>query len=121
MTEQKTVQLQLKDLLSVGLTLVVVGLVLAFGSQINGEVRDDIGTSSCSARSDGFTAYNDTSELCSNSSHTVTPGTAQFNATADTAGAMTNLTAKIPTLATVLIAAIIIGVLISAFAFGRMR
>jgi len=84
----KVVEFQLKDLLSIGLVFVVTGITLAFGLDITSDVQADM-----------------------------TVNSAEYNATANTILGVSNLTAKLPTLATVVIAAVIIGVLVSAFAF----
>jgi len=88
MQKKKQVEFTLKDLLPIGLTFVVTGIVLAYGLDIVSDVGDDF-----------------------------TPATYEANATADTLKGVANLAEKIPTLATVAVAAIIIGVLISAFSF----
>lgn len=80
----------LRDLLPIGLTFVVTGIVLAFGVQVTSEIQADM-----------------------------TSGTAEYNATRDTIGAVGELTSRMDTLALVTIAAVIIGVLLTAFAFRQ--
>lgn len=113
--KSKTVEFTLKDLLPLGLTFVVTGIVLAYGLNITADIQDDLGAENCPST---HTSYNETANQCYNSSnHHVDVTAHQFNATSDVLSSVSNLTEKIPTLATVTIAAVIIGVLITAFAF----
>jgi hypothetical protein len=77
----------IKDMLPIGVTIVVVGLVLAFGLQITGDIQDDMTASS-----------------------------AEYNATADTIDGVGKLSEKLPLIATVVVAVIIIGILVTYFA-----
>ena len=77
----------IKDMLPIGVTLVVVGLVLAFGLQITGDIQDDM-----------------------------TADSAEYNATADTIEGVGKLSEKLPLIATVVVAVIIIGILVTYFA-----
>lgn len=77
----------IRDMLPIGVTLVVVGLVLAFGLQITGDIQDDMTASS-----------------------------AEYNATADTIEGVGKLSEKLPLIATVVVAVIIIGILVTYFA-----
>jgi len=77
----------IKDMLPIGVTIVVVGLVLAFGLQITGDIQDDM-----------------------------TADSAEYNATADTIDGVGKLSEKLPLIATVVVAVIIIGILVTYFA-----
>lgn len=79
-----------QDLLPIGVSMVVLGLVLAFGLQITGDIRTDM-----------------------------TANSSEYNATTDTMTAVGKITSKLGTIVTVLVAAVIIGVLIKAFVFNR--
>jgi len=110
----------LSSLLTIGITLVVVGIALALGIQVVGDTKDGIGADDCAARTDGFTIYNTTADKCQNSTNSLSAvGTAQFNATTDTATGVGKLTGKLPTIGLVVAAVIIVGLLVSAFAFTR--
>jgi hypothetical protein len=106
----------LQDLLPIGVTLIVVGLVLAFGLQILGEVKGDLGTDGCTARTDGNTTYNATTQLCNNGTadSTFGPGAA-FNGTVDAITGVAKFPSKLPLIATVVVAVVIIGILIRYF------
>lgn len=113
-------QYTLKDLLPIGLTFVVTGIVLAFGLNVSGDVRDDLGELGCGAHTDGKTIYDPATALCKNSSGaTSIVGTAAFNSSTDTIQSVSQLTSRMDTLALVTIAAVIIGVLLTAFAFRQ--
>lgn len=119
----ETVKFQLSELLGIGMTLVVLGIGLAYGLQVLGDVRDDIGVDSCAARSD-YVGYNATSQRCYNTSDTsqaeVQVGTAQFNGTTDSITAVAKLPEKLPTIVTVIVAAVIIGILVT-YLWARFR
>ena len=111
--------MNLEFLLTAGITLVVVGIALAFGLQVQGEVRDQIGVADCTSRTDGFTSYNSTNMLCTNSTGgTVSVGTSSFNASGDAIDGVSALTGQMPTIGLIVAAVIIIGLLISGFAFA---
>ncbi len=78
--------MDLNDLFPAAITFVAVGVLLSFGLSIQTDVRDD------------FTA----------SSY-------EYNASNNAVLANSNLASKLPILGTVLIAAIVVGVLIKAF------
>jgi len=80
---------ELKDMLGIGVTLVVVALVLAFGLQILGDVRDDM-----------------------------TVDSSEYNATVNGITGVGKLPDKLPIIGTVLVAVVIIGILLKFFRPG---
>ena len=122
MIKQKAkARLDIGSLQAIALIIALTGLIAAFTLQVMGETRDDMGEDDCAARSDSFTSYNSTSKLCYNSSgSTVAVGTAQFNATGEGIDAVGTIPEKLPIIVTVIVAAIIIGVLVSYFG-GKKR
>jgi len=76
----------LGSLLGISITLVVVGLVVAYGAQITGDVKGDM-----------------------------TVNSAEYNATASSLEGIGNLADKQPTLATIAVAVVIILLLIAGF------
>ena len=114
--DPRTYKFDIKDMLPIGVTLVVVGLVLAFGLEIMGDVKDDIATNTCADTT--LTSYNESSGLCynaSNTSQTAAPASAEYNATTDGIEGVGKLPEKLPLIATVIVAVIIIGILIRYF------
>lgn len=98
---KKVSTFQIQDILPIGLTFVVLGIGLAYGLNVMGDVRDDgiiadtnYGATGCT----GSDAWN-----CSD---------AQVNATVDAINGVAKLPEKIPLIATVVVAAIIIGILV---------
>ena len=117
MQEQITVmepaRLGVGDLLGIGMTIVVLVIGLAFGLQITGEVRDDVGVSSCADRTDGFIRYSPTTHTCMNASdHNRTVTSAEFNGTVSGIEAVAKIPAKLGTIVTVVVAAILISLLV---------
>lgn len=108
----------IQEMLPIGLTIVVLGIALAYGLQVTGDVRDDIGAAECAARTDGYTAYdtNDTSVCFSPGDGTNTSGIGSAtNATSDAITGISKLPEKLPTIVGVVVAAIIIGIVIRYF------
>lgn len=79
-------EFDLQDLVPIGVTLVVVGIVLAFGLQVLGDVKSDM-----------------------------TANSAEFNATGKAIEGVGKLPDKLPLIATVVVAVIIIGILLKYF------
>jgi hypothetical protein len=80
---QEVAEFEIKDLLGIGMTLVVLVIGLSYGLQVTGEVR---------------------SEMTANS--------AEKNATGYGIAAIGKIPQKLPTIVTVIIAAVIIGILL---------
>lgn len=116
---RKVSKFDIKDLMPIGITFVVFGIAIAFGLNVFGDVRTDLGTDSCADNTNGFTSYNSSSGLCYNSSLSTqsVPG-ADFNASVDGISGVSKLPEKLPLIATVVVAAVIIGILIR-FLFVR--
>jgi len=81
---RQTANFSIGDMLGIGLTLVVTGIGLSYGLEVMSDVRDDM-----------------------------TPDTIEYNATEDAMTGVAKLPEKMPTIATVLVAAIIIGILVT--------
>ena len=78
--------MDLKDLFGVAVTFVALGVLITFGLNVQTDVRDD------------FTA-----------------NSVEYNASQNAIQANTNVASKLPILGTIVIAAIVVGVLIKAF------
>ena len=74
---------QIGDLLGIGMTLVVLGIGLAYGLQILGDVQDDM-----------------------------TADSEEYNATGDAIEGVAKLPEKLPMIVTIIVAAVIIGILV---------
>jgi Na+-transporting methylmalonyl-CoA/oxaloacetate decarboxylase gamma subunit len=90
--EKHEVQFQIGDLLPIGMTIVVLGIALAYGLQVMGDVKADMTANSMEA-----------------------------NATEDAITAVAKLPEKLPTIVTVVVAAVIIGILITYLAGRFMK
>jgi hypothetical protein len=78
--------MDLGDLFPIAVTFVALGVLLAFGLNVQTDVRDDFTTDSY-----------------------------EYNATTKAIEGNTNLASKLPILGTIIIAAIVVGVLVKAF------
>ena len=91
----KTARFDIKDLLPIGMTLVVLGIGLAYGLNVMGDVQSDFVT--------GATGCNST---------VTTSCGAEYNATGDAVTAVAKIPEKLGLIVTVIIAAVIIGILL---------
>jgi hypothetical protein len=81
--ETKIVELDIQDLAPIALTVGVAGILIAYTLQIQGDVQGDM-----------------------------TAGSAEYNATADSIEATGKLSAKLPLVVTIIMAALVIGILV---------
>ena len=110
----KEARFEIKELLGVGFTLLVLAIGMAYGLEVMTDIEDDMGVSGCSARSDTHTSYNSSANQCYNSSGDhVGVDTAPFNATGAGITGVAKIPSKIPTIATVVLASMIIGILVT--------
>lgn len=86
MEKDKTAHIELRDLLGIGILVVVLAMVVAFGANIMSDVQSDF-----------------------------TSGTTEYNATADGLTAIGKITSKLGLIVTVVIAAVIIGIVVKFF------
>lgn len=82
--KMKEVNFQIGDLLGIGMTLVVLGIGLAYGLQVMSDVKGDM-----------------------------TANSAEYNATGSAIEGVAKIPEKLPTIATVIVAAVILGILIT--------
>ena len=109
---QKVARFDIQDMLPLGLTLVVTGIAVAYGLNVMGDTKIDIAKADCADRTDGFSTYNETSGLCTNTTSQSASYTAEYNATGDAVTGISKLPEKLPLIVNVIVAAIIIGILI---------
>ena len=81
---------RIEELLGVGLTLVVLGVGLSYGLEVMGDVQDDM-----------------------------TADSTEYNATGDAITGVAKIPDKMPTIATVIVASVIIGILVT-YLWGRV-
>lgn len=109
----RVVQFEIGELLGIGMTVVVLGIGLAFGLQVLGDIKNDTGESAC-AEAAGY--WNESTQVCqvSGANTTTKAGNpAEYNATTQTITGVAKIPEKLPIIVTVIIAAVIIGVLIT--------
>ncbi len=83
MKDKLIAKFQIGDLIGIGLGLVVLGIGLAYGLQVMGEVQDDMDT-----------------------------GSVEANATGSAIEGVATIPEKLPTIVTIIVAAVIIGVVV---------
>jgi len=86
---QKIVEFQISELLGIAMTLVVLGIGIGYGLQVMGEIKDDMAVNSYEA-----------------------------NATQSAIEGVAKIPEKLPTIATVIVASVIIGILVT-YLWGR--
>lgn len=112
---KRVAEFEIGQMLPIAFSLVVLGIGVAYGLNVLSDTRDDIGEGVCEDRSDDYTTYLSASDVCantSNTSQTVQVGTADFNATGDAIDGTAKLPEKLPLIATVVVAAVVIGILV---------
>ena len=103
--KHKIAKFEINDILPIALTLVVAGIGIAYGLNVQGTIRDD------------FVKEQSLTKTCNNSlnggSGAVYTGCgAEYNASVDAINGVAKLPAKLPLIVNVIIAALIIGILI---------
>jgi hypothetical protein len=101
--ERKIAEFEIKDILPIGLTLVVTGIGIAYGMSVMGDMSDDF----C----DG-TYYGGQCWVYANHTELEYDAGADFNASKDAIEGVAKLPQKLPLIVNVIVAAIIIGILI---------
>jgi len=91
MKENNVVKFQLSELLGIGMTFVVLGIGLAYGLQVMGDVQADM-----------------------------TPGSNESLAVGNAINGVKKIPDKLPTIATVVVAAVILGILVT-YLWQRFR
>lgn len=86
---------QIQELLGIGLTLVVLGIGLAYGLQVMGDIRNDMNSDYLNS-------------------------SIGYNASTDAIEGVTKIPNKMPTIATVIVASVIIGILVT-YLWGRFQ
>ena len=111
--QKRICKFEIQDMLPIGLTFVVLGIGIAYGLNVMSDVRDDMQDVACSERTDGFTSFNETSGMCANAtSDQLIVTRAEYVATNDAISGVAKIPEKLPLIATVIVAAIIIGILV---------
>jgi hypothetical protein len=118
---KETAKFNINQLLPIIMVFVVAGVAVVYGLDVTEDVKHDIGEEACSDNVD-YTTYNATDGNCYNASDlgqaAQAPGTsAAYNSTGDVIDGVAKFPEKFGTLATVIIAAIILGVLVTYLAF----
>jgi len=104
---KKVVKFEIQDLLPIGLTFVVAGIGLVYGLSVMGDMQSDLCIDT------GYT-YNVTTSACqyNASAGNGLAGNADVNASRDAIKGVAKIPEKMPLIATVIVAAIIIGILV---------
>lgn len=109
-------------MLPISMSLLVFGIGIAYGIQVLSDVKDQFGDRACDDNS-VRTSYNETSDKCyesGNTSNTADPDTSSFNASTDSITGVAELPAQLPLIATVVVAAVVIGILVR-YLFVRFK
>jgi len=101
--EEKT-YFEVGDLLGIGMTLVVLVIGLAYGLEVTGDIRSDMITQNI--------ADDGTSAGCNATSGIYTGCSGEVNATTSGIAAIAKIPEKLGTIVTIIIAAVIIGILV---------
>lgn len=111
MNDYELAEQNLNTLGAAAVTLLVAGMIIAFGSQISSEVAED--NADCSGTA-GF-SYDSTTYTCTNGTDTIENGAVAYNASYQSLEGMSNLAGKLPSVGLVIGAVVIVGLLIAGF------
>lgn len=100
MEQRQVSEFDIQDLLPIALTFVVVGIGTAYGLSVLGDIRTD------------FFNQQTTTATCNSTSGTYTGCGYEYNATGSAIAATGKIPSKLPLIATVVVAAVIIGILV---------
>ena len=122
-------EFRIQDILPVAFTLVVAGIGIAYGLEVSSDVKEDNcdGTltnwdsaeESCySCPNSTYNTFQPSTNLCNNGSTTFNVSATEYDGISYTATnnmmtGVANVSSKFPTLGTIIVAAIIIGVLVT--------
>lgn len=116
-TKTRKSEISLNELVGVGVSLVIVGLVFVYGIDIAKDVRDTDVT--CSGYGESMT-YNASAGTCYNATGTnFPPSNPDFAVANNSMVALGKIPAKLPTIAVILAVSVIIFVLMRAFKMKR--
>ena len=120
--KQEIAKFRIGDLLPIGITILVLGIALAYGLQVMGDVRDDAGMADCAnyPPASGFTSYDAVNAACTNGTTTMTPISPAYNATNKGIEGVAKIPDRLPLIVTVILAAVIIGIIVTYLA-GRAQ
>ena len=99
--EKKIVRFEIQDLLPIGFTLIVAGIGLVYGLNVVGDVRSDMADN-----------YPTTATCNVSGSGDISGCGYDVNASSDAIRGIAKIPEKMPLIATVIVAAVIIGILI---------
>jgi len=115
-TKTKVAEFEIGDLLGIAMTFVILGIAITYGVEVQSDVRTDMVDSlSCSNASYNIKADSPANcELTANTSQPTVGAvlSSEWNASTSAMTGVSNIAGKIPTVATIVIAAIIIGILV---------
>lgn len=116
---------QLQGAQNIAIGLVILVLIVAVGAIVLGDFQSAQGDDNCLGSSDW--TYNESTDNCVNGSsadpgnQTKQPDSADYNASADGLTGLTNMSTQFGTVGTVAIAAVLISLVVGAFAIGGRR
>ena len=121
--KQELAKFQIGDLLPIGITILVLGIALAYGLQVMGDIKDESGIADCAnyPPAPGYTTHVASTGLCTNGSASLTPVSPAYNATSKGIEGVAKIPDRLPMIVTVILAAVIIGIVVVYLAGRAMR
>ena len=112
MNKPKNTKFEVSDILPLAIVIVVASIGIAYGLSVLGDIREDMGSGDCTTAG-GY--WNSTSTVCQVNTTDATlrsANSAHYNASVDTIEGVAKFSDKIGLIVTVIIAAILIGLLV---------
>ena len=114
--QETLAKFELNDMLPIALTVVVLGIGVAYGLTVSEDIRDDIGKGACEDDGGNLTSYNETNGYCyvagDSSTLKATSLSAGYNASESAIEGVGKLPEKLPLIMTVIVAVIVIGLIV---------
>ncbi len=128
-TKHETAKVAMRELLGMGLMMVILGIALALSIDVNDDIQDDLADCAdngpTGVNGEALSSYNSSNNMCHNatnpSASAERPNNDQYLATRNGTMSVNEITEKLPTMAVVVVASAIILALLTLMGARALR